>query len=109
MSKESEVLVSDIKRLLSYVSEDKHEEFSAILGEYTTKLCDYALSEFINALKKDIQDNPIEYFETDSESKSQCKLSFTNEIQTFLKTYCLALQVLIEYTTSRQQLNLIFN
>ena len=70
MSKESEVLVSDIKRLLSYVSEDKHEEFSAILGEYTAKLCDYALSEFISTLKKDIQDNPIEYFETDSDSKS---------------------------------------
>lgn len=86
MSKESEVLVSDIKRLLSYVAEDKHEEFSAILGEYTSKLCDYALSEFINTLKKDIQDNPIEYFETDSESKSWYKhYMFTNEIQTFLK------------------------
>ena len=70
MSKESEVLVSDIKRLLLYVPEDKHEEFSAILGEYTSKLCDYALSEFINALKKDVRDNPIEYFETTSESKS---------------------------------------
>ena len=70
MSKESEVLVSDIKRLLSYVSDDKHEEFSLILCEYTAKLCDYALSEFINTLKKDIQDNPIEYFETDSDSKS---------------------------------------
>ena len=70
MSKESEVLVSDIKRLLSYVSEDKHEEFSAILCEYTSKLCDYALSEFINTLKKDIRDNPIEYFETDYDSKS---------------------------------------
>ena len=70
MSKESEVLVSDVKRLLSYVPEDKHEEFSAILCEYTAKLCDYALSEFINTLKKDIQDNPIEYFETDSDSKS---------------------------------------
>ena len=70
MSKESEVLVSDIKRLLSYIPEDKHEEFSAILGEYTAKLCDYALSEFINTLKNDIQDNPIEYFETDSDSKS---------------------------------------
>ena len=70
MSKESEVLISDIKRLLSYVAEDKHEEFSAILGEYTAKLCDYALSEFINTLKKDIQDNPIDYFETDSDSKS---------------------------------------
>ena len=69
MSKESEVLVSDIKRLLLYVPEDKHEEFSAILGEYTSKLCDYALSEFINTLKKDIQDNPVEYFETDSDSK----------------------------------------
>ena len=98
MSKESEVLISDIKRLLSYVAEDKHEEFSAILGEYTSKLCDYALSEFINTLKKDIRDNPIEYFETDSESKSwynksyhlqKCKhYTFTNEIQTFLKTYC---------------------
>ena len=73
MSKESEVLISDIKRLLSYVPEDKHEEFSAILSEYTSKLCDYALSEFINALKKDIQDNHIEYFETDSESKSWYK------------------------------------
>ena len=70
MSKESEVLVSDIKRLLSYVPEDKHKEFSAILGGYAVKLCDYALSEFINTLKKDIQDNPIEYFETDSDSKS---------------------------------------
>ena len=70
MSKESEVLVSDIKRLLLYVPEDKHEEFSAILGEYTSKLCDYALSEFISSLKKDIQDNPIGYFETDYESKS---------------------------------------
>lgn len=70
MSKESELLVSDIKRLLSYVAEDKHEEFSLILGEYTGKVCDYAISEFINALKKDIQDNPIEYFETDSDSKS---------------------------------------
>ena len=70
MSKESEVLISDIKRLLSYVAEDKHEEFSAILGEYTSKLCDYALSEFINTLKKDIQDNPIEYFETTSGNKS---------------------------------------
>ena len=70
MSKESEVLVSDIKRLLSYVSEDKHEEFSAILGEYTSKLCDYALSEFINILKKDILDNPIQYFESDYDSKS---------------------------------------
>ena len=70
MSKESDVLVSDIKRLLLYVPEDKHEEFSAILGEYTSKLCDYALSEFINTLKKDIQDNPVEYFETDSDSKS---------------------------------------
>ena len=87
MSKESEVLISDIKRLLSYVAEDKHEEFSAILGEYSSKLCDYALSEFINTLKKDIQDNPIEYFETDSESKSWYDLlyQFTNEIQTFLK------------------------
>ena len=74
MSKESEVLISDIKRLLSYVAEDKHEEFSAILGEYTSKLCDYALSEFINTLKKDIQDNPIEYFETTSESKSWYKI-----------------------------------
>ena len=73
MSKESEVLISDIKRLLTYVAEDKHEEFSAILGEYTSKLCDYALSEFISTLKKDIQDNPIEYFETDSESKSWYK------------------------------------
>ena len=70
MSKESEVLISDIKSLLSYVAEDKHEEFSAILGEYTSKLCDYALSEFINTLEKDIQDNPIEYFETDSENNS---------------------------------------
>ena len=70
MSKESEVLISDIKRLLAYVSEDKHKEFSAILGEYTSKLCDYVLSEFINTLKKDIQDNPVEYFETDSKSKS---------------------------------------
>ena len=70
MSKESEVLVSDIKRLLSYVAEDKHEEFSDILGEYTSKLCDYALSEFINTLKKDIKDNHIEYFEADSDSKS---------------------------------------
>ena len=48
MSKESEALISDIKRLLSYVADDKREEFSAILGEYTSKLCDYALSEFIN-------------------------------------------------------------
>ena len=80
MSKESEVLISDIKRLLSYVAEDKHEEFSAILGEYTSKLCDYALSEFINTLKKDIQDNPIEYFETTSDSKSWYNKSyqFTN-------------------------------
>ena len=70
MSKESEVLVSDIKRLLSYVPEDKHKEFNSILGEYTANLCDYTLSEFINTLKKDIQDNPIEYFETDSDSKS---------------------------------------
>ena len=70
MSKESEVLISDIKRLLSYVADDKHEEFSAILGEYTSKLCDYALSEFINTLKKDIQNNPVGHFETDSESKS---------------------------------------
>ena len=70
MSKESEVLISDIKRLLSYVAEDKYEEFSAVLGEYTSKLCDYALSEFISSLKKDIQDNPIKYFETDSDSKS---------------------------------------
>ena len=86
MSKESEVLISDIKRLLSYVAEDKHEEFSAILGEYTAKLCDYALSEFINTLKKDIKDNPIEYFETTSENKSWYKhYMFTNEIQTFLK------------------------
>ena len=46
------------------------EEFSAILGEYTSKLCDYALSEFINTLKKDIQNNPIEYFETTSDNKS---------------------------------------
>ena len=69
-TKESEVLISDIKRLLSYVAEDKHEEFSSILGEYTAKLCDYALSEFINTLKKDIQDNPVGYFETTSESKS---------------------------------------
>ena len=76
MSKESEVLISDIKRLLSYVAEDKHEEFSTILGEYTSKLCDYALSEFINTLKKDIQDNPIEYFETDSESKSWYNKSY---------------------------------
>ena len=75
MSKESEVLISDIKRLLSYVAEDKHEDFSTILGEYTSKLCDYALSEFINTLKKDVQDNPIEYFETDSESKSWYKIS----------------------------------
>ena len=78
MSKESEVLISDIKRLLSYVAEDKHEEFSAILGEYTAKLCDYALSEFINTLNKDIQDNHIQYFETTSDNKSQGKLSFTN-------------------------------
>ena len=79
MSKESEVLISDIKRLLSYVADDKHEEFSASLGEYTSKLCDYALSEFINTLKKDIQDNPIEYFETDSDSKSWYKYhTFTN-------------------------------
>ena len=70
MSKESEVLISDIKRLLTFVAEDKHEEFSLILGEYTAKLCDYALSEFVSTLKKDIQDNPIEYFETDSDSKS---------------------------------------
>ena len=70
MSIESEVLISDIKRLLSYVAEDKHEEFSAILGEYTGKVCDYAISEFISTLKKDIQDNPIEYFEIDSDSKS---------------------------------------
>ena len=70
MSKESEVLVSDIERLLSYVPEDKHEEFSLILCGYTSKLCDYAISEFISTLKKDIQDNPIEYFETDSDSKS---------------------------------------
>lgn len=70
MSKESEVLISDIKRLLSYVAEDKHEEFSVILGEYTSKLCDYALSEFISTLKKDIQDNPVGYFETDTDSKS---------------------------------------
>ena len=91
MSKESEVLISDIKRLLSYVAEDKHEEFSAILGEYTSKLCDYALSEFINTLKRDIQDNPVEYFETTSESKSQCKrIVFTNEIQTFLKNLLLS-------------------
>ena len=91
MSKESEVLISDIKRLLSYVAEDKHEEFSAILGEYTAKLCDYALSEFINALKRDIQDNPIKYFETDSESKSWYKYhTFTNEIQTFLKNLLLS-------------------
>ena len=40
MSKESEVLIADIKRLLAYVAEDKHEEFSAILGEYALKLCD---------------------------------------------------------------------
>lgn len=70
MSKESEVLISDIKRLLSYVAEDKHEEFGAILGVYTAKLCDYTLTEFINTLKKDIQYNPVEYFETGSESKS---------------------------------------
>ena len=70
MSKESEVLISDIKRLLTYVADDKHEEFSVILCEYTSKLCDYALSEFVSTLKKDIQDNPIEYFETDSDSKS---------------------------------------
>ena len=43
MSKESEVLISDIKRLLTFVAEDKHEDFSAILGEHTAKLCDYAL------------------------------------------------------------------
>jgi len=76
MSKESEVLISDIKRLLSYVADDKHEEFSAILGEYTSKLCDYALSEFINTLKKDIQDNPVDYFETDSENKSWYNKSY---------------------------------
>lgn len=70
MSKESEVLISDIKRLLSYVAEDKHEEFSLILGDYTAKLCDYALSEFISTLKMDIQDNHIEYFETDSDNMS---------------------------------------
>lgn len=62
MSRESEVLVSDIKRLLSYVPKDKYGEFSAILGEYTTKLCDYTLSEFVSTLTKDIRDNPIEYF-----------------------------------------------
>ena len=39
MPKDSEVLISDIKRLLTFVAEDKHEEFSAILGEYTSKLC----------------------------------------------------------------------
>ena len=82
MSKESELLVSDIKRLLSYVAEDKHEEFSAILGEYTSKLCDYALSEFINTLKKDIQDNPIEYFETDSDSKSWYKYHIVYTLDT---------------------------
>lgn len=70
MSKESEVLVSDIKRLLSYVSEDEHDEFRVILDKYTLNLYDYAVSKFISTLKKDIQDNPIEYFETDSESKS---------------------------------------
>ena len=78
MSKESEVLISDIKRLLSYVAEDKHEEFNTILGEYTSKLCDYALSEFINTLKKDIQDNPRKYFETDSEKRASVYKRDTN-------------------------------
>ena len=65
-----EIFEKHVRALLSYVSEDKHKDFYVTLSEYTSDMCQYTLDEFTNALKKDIQDNPIDYFETDSDSKS---------------------------------------
>lgn len=63
-----EIFEKHILALLSYVPEEKHKEFYVTLSKYTSDMCQLTLDEFTNALKKDIQDNPIEYFETDSDS-----------------------------------------
>ena len=65
-----EIFEKHIQTLLSYVSEDKHKEFYIELSKYTSDMCQFTLDEFTNALKKDIRDNPIKYFEADSDSKS---------------------------------------
>lgn len=67
---DDEIFEKHIQALLSYVPDDKHKEFYVTLSEYTSDMCQLTLDEFTNALKKDIQDNPIDYFETDSDSKS---------------------------------------
>lgn len=63
-----EVFEKHIRSLLSYVPEDKHKDFYRELGKYVSDVCQLALDEFVNTLKKDVRDNPIKYFETDSEN-----------------------------------------
>ncbi|MEG0407375.1 MAG: hypothetical protein RR623_00755 [Bacilli bacterium] len=63
-----EIFEKHIQTLLSYVSEDKRKEFYVALSKYTSDMCQYTLDEFTNTLKKDIRDNPIKYFENDSEN-----------------------------------------
>lgn len=65
-----EIFEKHIRALLSYVPDDKHKEFYVALSEYTSDMCQFTLDEFIITLKKDIQDNPIDYFEADSDSNS---------------------------------------
>lgn len=66
---DDEIFEQHLRSLLSYVPEDKHKEFYVALSKYTSDMCQFTLDEFTNTLKKDIRDNPIKYFETDSESK----------------------------------------
>ena len=65
-----EIFEKHLQVLLSYVTEDKYKEIYVALSEYTSDMCQFTLDEFTNTLKKDIRDNPIKYFETDSDSKS---------------------------------------
>lgn len=64
---DDEIFEKHIQTLLSHVSEDMYKEFCVALSKYTHDMCQFTLDEFTNALKKDIQDNPIEYFENNSD------------------------------------------
>ena len=65
-----EVFEKHIRSLLSYVPEDKHSDFYLVLGKYVLDMCELTLDEFINALKKGVQDNPVKYYEPNSEDDS---------------------------------------
>ena len=63
-----EIFEQHLRSLLLYVSVGKRKEFYVELSKYTSDMCQFTLDEFTNALKRDIRDNPIKYFETDSEN-----------------------------------------